>query len=171
MRKQYLECGKVIAAHGVRGEVKVEPWCDSAEFLAGFSTVYLKKGQQPLEVEGARVHKSMVLFKLRGIDSVDDAVTLRGKIVYIDREDAPAEEGRHFIQDLIGLSVSNIDTKKDYGRLVQVLATGANDVYVIEDEQGVQRLVPAIPEVIRELDVDGGVLRIRPLKGLFDDED
>lgn len=172
MKKRYLECGKIVTTHGIKGELKVEPWCDTPEFLAGFKALYLKGREQPLEVEGSRVHKSMVILKVRGVDSIDEGVTLRGKIVYIDREDAPGDEaGRYFIQDLIGLAVRNVDSGRDYGRVAQVLSTGANDVYVLRDDQGVERLIPAIPQVVLELDVDGGTMGIRPLEGLFEDED
>lgn len=170
MRKQYLECGKIVSVHGVRGEVRVMPWCDSPEYLCGFRTLYLKSGAVPLAVERARAHKSMVLLKLSGIDDMDAAATLRGAVLYIDRNDDPVGDGA-FIQDLTGLEVLDADSGKRWGRLVDVFPTGANDVYVIEDGSGKQLLAPAIPDVIAEIDTEGGVMRIRPLKGLFEDED
>jgi len=170
MKKKYLECGRIVAVHGVRGEVRVQPWCDSPDFLLNFPTLYLQGGTLPLRVERARVHKSMVLLKPVGCDSMDAAVTLRGKILYIDREDAPAEDEGFFVQDLLGISVVDADTGRVWGTLTDVLSTGANDVYEITD--GTQkRLVPAIPQVVLETDPDAGVMRIRPLKGLFEDED
>lgn len=170
MRKQYLECGKIVSTHGVRGEVRVMPWCDSPEYLCGFKTLYLQNGEKPLAVESARVNKTMVLLKIKGIDSLDDAVTLRGRVLYINRDDAP-DDGGVFIQDLIGIAVLDADSGKCWGKLTGVFATGANDVYTITDETGRERLVPAIPDVVVETDAEGGVMRIRPLKGLFEDAD
>ncbi len=170
MQKQYLECGKIVSTHGVRGELRVQPWCDSPEYICEFSTLYLQNGEKSLKVEQARVNKNVVLLKVAGIDTLDAAVTLRGRVLYINREDAPDDEGT-FIQDLIGLTVIDADSGKTWGKLTDVLSTGANDVYVLNCEDGVERLVPAIPDVIIETDVDGGTMKIRPLKGLFDDED
>lgn len=169
MKKQYLECGKIVSTHGVRGELRVQPWCDTPEFLCGFKTLYLQKGTQRMEVERARENKHMVLLKLRGVDTLDDAAALRGQVVYIDRNDAPPDEdGVYFIQDLVGLRVLDADTGREWGKLTDVLATGANDVYVLRDGDGVERLVPAIPQVVLQTDIDAGFMRIRPLPGLFD---
>lgn len=170
MQKRYLECGKIVSTHGVRGEVCVQPWCDSPEFLCLFSTIYLQNGENPLTVERARVNKNMVLLKLKGFDTLDEAVTLRGRIIYIDREHAP-DDGAHFIQDLIGLSVLDADTGELWGTLTDVLHTGANDIYEITAENGRKLLAPAIPDVIIEINIAEGSILIRPLKGLFEDED
>ena len=168
MLKRYLECGKVVSTHGVRGELRVQPWCDGPDFLLGFSTFYFERGATPVAVEGARAHKNMLLLKLKGIDDPDAAAALRGKVLYLDREDAPMEEGEHFIQDLIGLSVVDADTGQEYGRITDVFATGANNVYELSCPDGGKKLVPAIPDVVIETDLDGGIMRIRPLEGLFE---
>ena len=169
MLKRYLECGKIVSTHGVRGELKVEPWCDGAEYLRGFKTLYLDaKGEKPLKVISTREHKGMALMMLEGIDDMDKAIAMRGKVLYLDRQDAP-DDGQPFLQDLIGLSVVDVDSGCEYGKLHDVIETGANDVYDIRDAAGKQRLVPAIPPVIIETDFDAGVMRIRPLEGLFDE--
>lgn len=171
MKKNYLEIGKIVTTHGVMGEVKVYPWCDSPDFLAGFSHLYLHKGKDPVEVQRARVQKNMVLVKLGGIDTMEAAQALRGQILYADRADMPLDEGEYFIQDLIGLSVVDADTGAEYGTLSDVSQTGANDVYHIRKAGEPEKLIPAIKQVVIETDVDGGIMRIRPLKGLFDDAD
>lgn len=171
MKKKYLECGRIVTTHGVRGEVKVQPWCDTPEFLCGFTVLYLQKGERPVHVESAKAHKNMVLLKMRGIDTLDDAASLRGKVLFIDREDAPRDgESGYFIQDLLGARVEDADTGRDWGELTDVFSTGANDVYEITDNEGVKRLIPAIPDVVLDIDLDAGRIIIRPLKGLFDDE-
>ncbi len=171
MKKQYLECGKIVTTHGVLGEIKVQPWCDAPEELTGVATLYFDEGKTPLTVQRGRVHKNMALLKLKGIDNIEQAQMLRGKVLWAHREDIPLGEGEHFIQDLIGLTVVDADDGHPYGTLSDVSETGANDVYHITFPDGSIRLAPVIPQVIIATDIDGGVMRIRPLKGLFDDED
>ena len=168
MKQRYLECGKVVAVHGLRGDVRVQPWCDSPEDLTAFATLYLEKGAVPMAVEKARVQKNMVLLKLRGVDTPEAAQALRGKVLYLDREDDTLEEGEHYIQDLLGMTVCDADTGRVYGILREVSATGANDVYHVEFPDGRVELVPAIPQVVVGLDIDAGRMEIRPLEGLFD---
>lgn len=168
MAKQYLECGKVVSTQGLKGEVRVEPWCDTPGFFLDYSVLYLESGSRPVEVEHARVHKNMVILKLKEVETIEDAVTLRGKILYIDRDDAALEDGEYFVQDLMGLTVRDADSGLVYGKLTRVFQTGANDVYQITDEDGKERLVPAIMDVVVSTDIEGGVMEIRPLAGLFD---
>ena len=113
----------------------------------------------------------MVLLKLQGTDTLEAAQALRNQILYADRADMPLEEGEYFIQDLIGLTVVDADTGEEYGILSDVSQTGANDVYHISKPGEAEKLIPAIRDVVVETDVDGGIMRIRPLKGLFDDAD
>lgn len=171
MKKKFLEIGKIVTTHGVMGEVKVYPWCDTPDFLAEFSRLYLHKGKDPVLVQRARVQKNMVLMKLEGTDTMEAAQALRGQILYADRADMPLEEGEYFIQDLIGLSVKDADTGEEYGVLSDVSQTGANDVYHIQKPGEAEKLIPAIKEVVIQTDIDGGVMKIRPLKGLFGDAD
>lgn len=172
MRKEYIEAGKIVTTHGVRGEVKLYPWCDDPEMFLDIETIYLDaKGQKPLALEGVRFVKNMPLLKIEGVNSIDEAAKLRDKIIYIHRDDIPMEEGEYLIQDLMGLQVVDADDGHLYGELTQVSPTGANDVYHIRFTDGKERLIPAIPQVVIEVDLDGGVMKIRPLEGLFDDED
>ncbi|MDR2908573.1 MAG: ribosome maturation factor RimM [Oscillospiraceae bacterium] len=171
MVKRYLECGKIVSTHGVRGEIRVEAWCDGPEELCALPFVYLNGGETPLKILGGRVHKGMALLFLEGVATLDSANRLRGKILWLDREDVPLPKGKYFLQDLMGLRVLNADTKEEYGLLSDVFETGANDVYEITGPDGGKRLIPAIPQVIAETDVAGGIILIRPLKGLFDDAD
>ena len=166
--KQYLEIGKIVNVHGLRGDVNVVPLGDEPEFLCEFDTLYLGKAQKPVNVTAARLQKGNVLLHLEGVDTVEAAEQLRNQVLYMDRDEVELEEGVYFIQDLIGLEVLDADTGKSYGKLSDVMQTGANDVYEIKDETGKTVLIPAIPDVVQETDLDGGVMRIRPLEGLFD---
>ncbi len=165
--KKYLEIGKIVSVFGVRGEVKVEPWCDSPDFLCEFETLYYKSGT-PVLIERSRVHKNQALLKIKGVDSPEEGVKLRGRVLYMDRDDVELEEGCYFQQDLIGLEVKDSATGELYGRLSEVLQTGANDVYEVTDDEGGKKYLPAIPEVIDKVDLENGVLLITPLEGLFD---
>lgn len=171
MKKEYLETGKIVSAHGIRGDVKVMPWCDSPAFLCGFRRLFLNGGKDELSVEKARVQKNMVLIKLEGVDTADDAAALRGKILYLKRADAALPDDLCFVQDLLGAEALDADTGRSYGRVTDVLETGANDVYELTDDTGRVRLVPAIDDVLIESDLEAGILKIRPLRGLFEDED
>ncbi|MBR1562282.1 MAG: 16S rRNA processing protein RimM [Ruminococcus sp.] len=165
--KKLLEAGKIVTVFGLKGEVKVQPWCDTPEFLCEFDTLYYKSGT-PVNVERARVQKNMVIMKIEGTDSVEEAQKLRNRVLYIDREDVELDEGCYFIQDLIGLTVMESKDGKVYGKLSDVSQTGANDVYHIKAEDGKEYLIPAIPEVIDSIDLEGGIMKITALDGLFD---
>lgn len=173
MLKKYLEIGKIVSTHGIRGEVRVDPWCDGPEFFKRFKTLYFDKdGQKSVRVLSCRPHGNIVILHLEGTDSIEQASLLRGKVLYMNREDAKLPEGKFFIQDLIGcLVVDADDEKKVYGKLSDVSETGANDVWHVRDENKKEYLLPAVPPVIIETDVQNGIVKIRPLRGIFDDED
>lgn len=167
--KQFLETGKITGTHGLKGEVRVQPWADSPEFLAEFDELYLDKGAKKIEITAARVHKNMLIMKIRGVDSIDDADKLRDKVLYMNRDDVELEEGAYFIQDLMGLDVLDDDTGEHIGQLDDVSETGANDVYHIKTDDGKVYLIPAIPDVVKEISLEDGTMRIFKMKGLFDE--
>ena len=170
MKKDFIEVAKAVGTHGVRGEVKLEPWCDDAAFLCGFDTLYLDaKGETTLQAKRLRPHKTHVLAVFDGIDTMEAAEALRGKILYIDRKDAQLPEGKWFIQDLIGCKVEDIDTGRCYGTLTAVLTgSKANDVWTVTDQNGKDTLIPAIPSVVAETDLANDVVKIHALRGLFE---
>ena len=171
MKKQFLDSGKIVGTHGIKGEVRIEPWCDSPEFLCAFIKLYLdENGQTFIEVK-SRPHKNITLAKIKGVDTIEAAEKYRGKVVYINREDITLDEGVNFVQDLIGLEVKDAENGTVYGKITDVLRTGANDVYEITDSNNKKYLAPVIDEVVEEIDVDGGYVLIHPMKGIFDDED
>ena len=167
MSDNFLEAGKIVNVHGLRGEVKIMPWCDGPDFLCEFDYLYLdKNGNRELEVEKARVFKNMVIAKFRDVDTVEDAEKLREKVLYISRDDVELDEDTYFIKDLIGIRVIDDETEKEYGVIKDVFQTGANDVYTVRNNEK-EYLVPAIADVIISTDIDNKLMRIRPLKGLF----
>lgn len=167
MKKQYLEAGKIVTTHGIRGEIKIMPYTDYPELLCEFDRLFIGKNHEEIAVERSRAFKGMVIAKLEGIDTPEDASKLRNKILYMHRDDLELDENTYFIQDLIGIEVHDVDTDFVYGKIDDVMQTGANDVYVINGA-GREYLIPAIPEVVISTDVDGNVMTIRPLEGLFE---
>ena len=117
------------------------------------------------------MHKSLLLLKLEGVDTVEEADALRGRILYLNRADVKLPKDRYFVQDMLGLTVLDADTGRRYGLLTEVMPTGANDVYQVTGDDKVNYLVPAIPDVIVDVDIDGGIMKIRPMRGIFDDAD
>lgn len=170
MFKRYLEAGEIVATHGVKGELRISPWANSPEFLEGFGTFYFHGGESSRKVERARVHKSLLIVKFAGIDDIGAAMPLIREIIYIDRNDVCLPEGSFFEQDIIGLSVIDQKSGKEYGTVSYVQRTGRNDVYAVASPDGKETLIPAIPDVVRLIDPEGGKILITPLKGLFDDE-
>lgn len=167
MKKEYLEAGKIVTTHGIKGEVKIMPYCDSAELLCEFDRLFIGKNHEEITVERSRVFKNMVIAKLEGIDTPETAENLRNKLLYMHRDDLELDEDTYFIQDLIGIEVADADTGFVYGTISDVMQTGANDVYVIKGSDR-EYLVPAIADVVVSTDLDGNLMKIRPLDGLFD---
>ncbi len=167
----FIEIGKIVGTHGIRGELRVNPWCDSPEFFKNFSTLYFdKQGKESAKISSVRPHGNIVLLKLDEVTTVEMASSLRGKTLYIKRSDAKLEEGRYFVQELIGCQVKDANKDKVYGTISDVSATGANDVWHIKN-QGKEYLIPAIPDVVVSINIEDEVVEINPLRGLFDDED
>lgn len=171
MIKQYLEIGNISSTHGVRGEVRVNPWCDSPEFMKRFKTLYFDdKGEKPVKVTACRPHGTVVILKLDGVDTVEQAQKLRGKTLFMNRSDARIPRDSWFIQDLIGCTVYDTDdNSKVYGKITDVSQTGANDIWFIENA-GREYIIPAIKDVVISVDAANNAVYIRPLKGIFDDE-
>ncbi|WP_242964860.1 ribosome maturation factor RimM [Scatolibacter rhodanostii] len=168
--KQFLETGRIVGTHGVRGELKIEPWADSPAFITKVGKLYWDEGRQPIEVKNLRLHKSFVLLTIHGVDTVEKADLLRGKIVYLNRNDVKLPAGQVFIDDLIGLTAQDGKTGKIYGKLTKVYPTGANDVYEIENEAGQKYLFPAVKHMIKEINLANGIIELLPIPGIFDDE-
>lgn len=157
----YLECGQIVNTHGIRGEVKIVPWADSAEFLCQFSTLYID--EKPVKVQSARVHKGSVIALLEGVHDINSAMLLKNKVVHIRREDANLPEGAFFLADIIGLDVVDEQGAK-LGILKDILSPSRQQVYVVEGEREI--LIPAVPEFILETNVEGGYIKVHLIEGM-----
>ena len=161
MKKQYLEAGRIVNTHGVRGEVRIEPWADEAAFLTRFKRFYMDG--QPVKVRSCRVHKTLCIASLEGIDDVNAAMALKGKIIFIDRKDARLPKGTVFLQDILGACVVDEDGN-ELGVLEQVLPAPAASVYVVKGEREI--LIPDVPAFILDKDADKGVVTVRLIEGM-----
>lgn len=169
MRAEYLECGKIINTHGTDGTLKLESWCDTPGILAGLGRLYLKDsaGYSILTVKKTSVFKSFVLAKLEGVADFDGAMKLKDRIVYASRADltAAVRGDGHFIIDLIGLDVIDAVSGKVYGKIKNVINSGASDIYVVDTPEG-ERMMPAVGEFVKKIDLDAGVY-VSPIEGMF----
>ena len=167
-KSQFLECGKIINTHGVRGGLKLESWCDTPQDLASLKKVYLKNGAEYKchKVKKASVFKQFVLFELDGINDIDTAMALKNRVVFADREDISIDEDAFFLADIIGLDVIDIATGEKIGTLSDVLNLGASDLYEINTKNG-KKLIPTVDEFIKEIDLEKGIF-VSLIEGMLD---
>ena len=163
-----LEVGQIVNTYGIKGFVKVIPLVDNNNQFKDFKVVYIqdKNNIKELCIEEVKFSKSLVLLKFKGIETIEQAEKLRNFYLQAKRSDIKLEEGAHFIVDLIGLEVYTEEGKL-LGKLKEVLQPGANDVYIVEDETQKEILLPAIPEVIKKIDIANNKMVIKLLKGLI----
>ncbi len=170
MRLEYLECGKFLAPHGVRGALKAETWCDSPAVAAALPAVYLAMGAgkyKGLRLLEASPYKGGLLLKVEGITSPEEAATLRGHIFYAKRSDLDPRGERVFYAETYGLPVRDADSGALLGHIREVDTSRPTVLYVIDTERG-EVLLPDAPEFIKEIDIERG-LTVRPIPGLFDE--
>ena len=163
-----LEVGQIVNTYGIKGFVKVNPLVDNNNQFKDFKVLYIqdKKNLEELHIEEVKFSKNLVLLKFKGIDTIEQAEDLRSYYLQAKRSDIKLEKGAHFIVDLIGLEVY---TQKGelLGKLKEVLQPGANDVYVVEDKSKKEILLPAIPDVIKQIDIEGNKMIVKLLDGLI----
>ena len=199
MNNKYLETGKIVSTHGVRGEVKVLPWADSPEFLTKFRTFYLVGGgvldapnppktviaagtdaaasrrqeasgdaslrAAALTVEHARVQNTVVLVKFRGIDTVEEAQQLRGRVLFIARDDPHIPAGTVFQADLIGLPV--YAEGREIGRIKEILTMPSSDVLVVKGEK--EYMIPHVKAFVPSIDLNLGYIDVNLIEGMETD--
>ena len=163
MKSPYLPTGQIVNTHGLKGYVKIQPWADDPADLLDFDRFFIDGREY--EVEQASLQKSMVLLKLSGVDTIDEAAKLRNKELLIAREDVELEEGVVFIADLIGLTV--LADGVEIGKITEVLTPPGNDVYVVKGER--EYLIPAVKEFVEELNPEAGFVRVHLIEGMESD--
>ena len=160
-KKEFIEAGRIVNTHGIAGEVKIEVWLDSPEFMKRFKRIFVQ-GKE-MKVLSAKIHKGFIIAKLEGVEDVNTAMTHKTKTVHIHRSDARLPKGAFFIQDIIGATV--IDEKRgEIGKLVDVMETPASNIYVVKGET--EHLIPAVPEFVMSTDADAGIINVRLIEGM-----
>lgn len=168
--QEYIEIGQVVNVFGVRGEVKVIPFTDDITRFDDLKQIYLEKNKEKKTffITSVKYHKNMVILKLEGIDTREEAEHYRNSSIIIDRKDAiKLPKDTYFIVDLIGLPVYT-DTGEKLGIVEDIYNTGSNDIYVVKNDFGKQILLPSIPEVLKEIDLEKGKITVHIMKGLLD---
>lgn len=165
----YLKVGQIINTHGVRGEIKVFPLTDDIKRFGKLKVIYMKQADDYREykLEGIKYFKNLVIVKLEGINSMNEAVKLVDSYLYVNRENAvKLSKDTYFVADLIGIDVYNMDDES-LGTIINVFSTGSNDVYEIKKDDGKTFLIPAIKDVVKEIDIEKRSMRIELLEGLL----
>lgn len=164
----YIECAKVINTHGCHGGLKLESWCNTPDELAELKRVYVRSGAsyQACKVLKASIFKQFVLVELDTVNTMDEAMALKGTILYAKREDFQLSEDEYFIADLIGLEVIHADSGKVYGKLSEIINRGASDIYVVLTPEG-ERMMPVVDEFVDHVDIKKGIF-VRPIAGMLD---
>jgi 16S rRNA processing protein RimM len=169
-----VQIGKIIGAHGVKGTLRIHPLTDYPRRFLEMKRLRIEKPGKPcreLEVISASSHdgKGQILVTVEGVGGRDEADALSGWFVTVapdERVDLP--EGEYWIDSLIGLKIEDADSGDFLGTLEGVMPTGGNDVYQVRTPDGEVKLIPAIGDVVREIDIDSGVMRVSLLEGLWD---
>ena len=166
--QEFFEIGQIVNTFGIKGVVKVNPFTDDITKFEDLKKVIIatKRERKEYEIQEVKYHKNMVLLKLKGIDKIEEAETLRNAYLEIARSDEPElEEGTYYIVDILGLEVYTEEDKL-LGKVEDIFNTGSNDIYVVEDELGKQTLLPAIGEVVKKIDLENKKIIVHLLKGL-----
>lgn len=165
---KYLEIGQIVNTFGIKGMVKVKPFTDNIERFSNLEKIYIKNksGQTEYKIQEVKYHKNMVLIKFEGIENPEQADLLRNSYLIVDREtEEPLEAGRYYIVDMIGLDVFT-DDNEYLGKLEDIYNTCSNDIYVVKNELGKQILLPAIEDVIKNIDMDNKKVIVHLIPGL-----
>ena len=166
---KYLEIGQIVNTFGIKGMVKVNPFTDDIKRFDKLKTIYIenKKSRKEYKIEEVKYHKNMVLIKLKGVNTPEEADLLRQSYLLVDREkEEPLEEGVYYIVDLLGLEVYT-DENQLLGTVQDIFNTGSNDIYVVKDELGKQILLPGISDVIKEVNLTDKRIIVHLIKGLI----
>lgn len=173
MLQPYLQIGVITSTHALRGEVKVYPTTDDVRRFEDLTEVYAasdpEHAGEALFVESVRYFKNMVILKFRGLDRIEDVQILLRKNLYVARKDAvPLGENQYYVADLYGMEVVREEDGTTLGKITDVLVTGANDVYVVKEQQDPKKeiLIPAIRDCIRKVDLEGGTMTVHLPDGL-----
>ena len=165
---KYLELGQIVNVKGLKGEVKINSFTEDNTKFERIPKVFLKRKETLTEYEIEKVgyHKNQVIIKFKNVNTVEEAENLRNSYIVVDREIfGELPEGVYYIADLIGLDVFT-ESNEYLGKVDDIFSTGSNDVYVVKDELGKQKLLPGIDEVIKQIDLESSKIIVNLIEGL-----
>lgn len=168
--EKYLEIGQIVNTFGIKGQVKIVPFTDDITRFDELKEIYVEKKNELklFQIEQVNYKKNMVILKLKGIETVEEAEKLRNCYLKIDRKDAKKlPKDTYFIVDLLGLDVYT-DEGKLLGKVDDIYNAGSSDIYVVKDEREKQILLPAIKDVLKEVDLENQKIIVHLIKGLVD---
>ena len=170
MKKEFLECGKIVGAHGVKGLMKVQSWCDSPKILAAQKRVFLaeKDGFKEVSVVSAAVSGQVVLMGLDGYLNRETVQGMKNTVLYLSREDIPLKKGAVLLADIIGLPVKDLETGSVLGKVKDITDAPRSRIYVVETPNGKEVLLPDVKEFIKEINTEEGVF-VTLIPGFFDE--
>jgi len=174
VKQKYLECGKAVSTHGVRGTLRLESYCDSPDKLARLRRLYVKMpdgSYECMKVRAASVQKNMVLCTFEALTTLEAAIPFKGTVFYADRADFKLDDNVNFIADMIGLGVYDAVTGEKYGTLSEVISPAGRDIFVVDDVRGGNFMIPSVPEFIIRIDTDSenkGIY-VKLIEGLRDE--
>ena len=165
---KYLEIGQIVNTFGIKGMVKVKPFTDDNKRFDRLEKVYIKNKEKLKEyqIEEVKYHKDMILIKFRGIENPEQANLLRNSYLIDREEEKPLEEGTYYIVDMIGMDVYTDEGEK-LGNIEDIFNTGSNDIYVVKSELGKQILLPAISDVVKNIDMENKKMVVHLISGLI----
>ena len=167
MKLETIKLGRIVNAHGIRGEVRVQPRDGDPAFLTRFKTFYIDG--QPVSPTANHVHKSLVLMKFPGVEDMNAALTYKDKDLYIRRADARLPEGAYFDDELLGMGVFDAATGEELGKLTAVENYPAHKVYTVKGRR--EYLIPAVKDVfIKSVDLDRDRMEVQVWEGMASDE-
>ena len=157
-KQKFLECGKAVSTHGVKGTLRLESYCDTPEKLAKMRRMYRKNSAGEyvaMKVIASSIQKQMVLCTFEDIKSLDEAIAYKGTVFYADRDDMKLPEGEHFIADMLGLDVFDAVSGEVYGKLKEVITPAGRNVYIVDDVNGGTFMIPAVDEFVKRIETEG----------------
>jgi 16S rRNA processing protein RimM len=169
-----VQIGKIVGAHGVNGTLRIYPLTDYPERFFGMDRLYIEKPGKPpreLEIQSASSHdgKGQILVKAAGIDGRTEAEALSGwAVTVLPEERVELPDGEYWVDSIIGLKAIDALSGDCLGTVEDIMPTGGNDVYLVRTTEGDIRLIPAIGDVVKEIDVSSGVMRVSLIEGLWD---
>ena len=162
MKRTMLQAGRITGTHGLKGEVRAESWCDTPKDFCALKRVFVDGAEYP--VTAARVQGQMALLKFKGVDSIDSAEAFKGKIIFAAREDMKLSPGKYFISDCEDAAVVDADSGEVIGKVTDILFYPAGNI--LQVDAGRELLIPMVPEFIKEVDADNGIVRVHLIDGM-----